>query len=298
MTRNHYLLLAGVVAISLAVAEPATAATRRVTRAAATKTTEVRLNNLKTKGSAEIDRRLARLNAALTQVQGLSGLADADKAAAVKSIQDQITALTALKAKLAAEKDLPAARLSVKSINDDYKVYRVVLPSARMHSAANLGQASMKPLLALHEKLTLAVRSTNGDKAAAQAKLDSMKAHLDSAQKKFTAASQGLAALKPTDFAQSQATLATLRDQLKAAREDLKAAHEDGKLVAKALGVQLPEPSAAGAGAATGSTAPAAATGSAPAAGSTTATPTGGTSAPSTRNSVAPAAPTAPATNR
>src|SRR5690242_6888812 len=62
-----------------------------------------RLDQLKSKGSTEIDRRLANLKAALDKLSASTKLTDADKATLTKQINDEVSGLTALKTKLATE---------------------------------------------------------------------------------------------------------------------------------------------------------------------------------------------------
>src|SRR5882762_7716058 len=59
-----------------------------------------RLTNLKTRGTAEIDRRLTNLNAAITKLNGSTKLAQNDKNVLVTQVTDEVTALTTLRAKL------------------------------------------------------------------------------------------------------------------------------------------------------------------------------------------------------
>lgn len=288
MKRLSYIFV-GALALGLLVAEPALAAPR-----ATAKTTAQRLTTLKTKGGAEIDRRVARLSAALTQIQAANDISQADKDRLIKSLQDQITALNALKAKLAAETQLPAARADIKSISDDYRVYRVNLAQARMLTIAVRGQTASRKLSSVQGKLEEAVAEANvATKGELEVKLGEMKTHLADADKKFAAVGTGLNAVSSGDPGQSQQAIIALHAQLKEAHADLKAGHTAALEVLKGLGVEIPQTSAnqksapapgATQSAPTGTTTP-----PAPAAGQTA---TGESAAPAPAAGTAPAPPT------
>src|SRR3954471_9120749 len=61
------------------------------------------LVNLKTKGSAEIDRRVINLQAALVKLSDSKTITAADRDALVASVNAELTGLTTLKTKLAAD---------------------------------------------------------------------------------------------------------------------------------------------------------------------------------------------------
>ncbi len=202
-----------------------------------------RLANLKTRGTAEIDRRLANLNAALTKLtagakQTNDGLVATPKTAFTKQIQDEITALTALKTKLAADADLATARVDVQSIVTDYRVYVLMLPKARMTASADrfaVVEAKLAALDATLQTKVNAQKAAGHDVTAMQASLDDLKAKTADATSKTSTLAAQLLAIQPTDYNANHAVLVTYRAALATAQTDVKAARDDAKSVIDAL---------------------------------------------------------------
>jgi hypothetical protein len=197
-----------------------------------------RLGALKSKGSTEIDRRLANLNAALTKLTASTKLTATDKATLIAQVQAEVAGLTALKAKLVADTDIATARADVASIVADYRVYVLMLPKARMVASADRFTVVEDKLTTLQGKLQAKVttRKTAGqDVTALQAKLDDMTAKIADAKAKSASMVTQLLALQPTDYNSNHAVLVQYRASLKTAQTDLKAARDDAKFVADAL---------------------------------------------------------------
>jgi hypothetical protein len=200
-----------------------------------------RLANLKSKGTTEIDRRLANLNAALTKLTASTKLSATDKATLTKQVQAEITGLTALKAKLAADTDLATARADVASIVADYRVYVLMLPKVRMVASADRFAVAEQKLTVLHDKLKAKVdpevdnSASTSNATALTAKLDDMAAKIADAKAKSASMVTQLLALQPTDYNANHAVLVGYRASLKTAQTDLKAARDDAKFVADAL---------------------------------------------------------------
>jgi chromosome segregation ATPase len=231
--KSRTLLRATLAAFLLAAMPVAT-----VTAVTATTTTAQRLANLKTKGAAEIDRRIANLSAALEKLTAGTKLTAADKATLTKQIQDEVTGLTALKTKLAADTDLAMTRTDVQSIVTEYRVYALMLPKARMAASADRFTVVEDKLTALHDELQTkvdAAKTAGKDTTAMQASLDDMKAKIASAKTKSGSLVTQLLALQPTDYNANHTVLAGYRDSLKGAHTDLKTARDDAKSVIDAL---------------------------------------------------------------
>ena len=87
-----------------------------------------RLANIKSKGDAEITRRLGSLNELSAKINSDSRLSTSDKQALTSQVQSEITNLTSLKAKLDNETSLSSAITDAKSIFSDYRVYALIVP--------------------------------------------------------------------------------------------------------------------------------------------------------------------------
>jgi hypothetical protein len=193
-----------------------------------------RLTNLKSKGTAEIDRRLANLNSALGKLNASTKLTAANKATLAKQIQDEIAGLTALKAKLAADTELATARTDVASIVSDYRVYALMLPKARLVSSADRFAVAEDKLQTLHDKLAAKPLKDGANDVAE--KLADMQAKITAAKTISDPLTAQLLAIQPTDYNANHATLVQYRASLKTAQDDLKAARDDAKSVIATLG--------------------------------------------------------------
>ncbi|HEY6736722.1 MAG TPA: hypothetical protein VI322_03320 [Candidatus Saccharimonadia bacterium] len=200
--------------------------------------TSQRLTNLKTKGAAEIDRRLTNLTAAFEKLAKARKISAADKGALAKQIQDESTGLTSLKTKLANETTLAGARADVASIVTDYRVYVLMLPKTRLVAATDAAAVSVSNLNDLAAKLTShisAAKSNNKDVSALETKLDDMKAKTADAGDKIDGLVAKLLAVQPSDYNTSHAVLGTYRQILAAVVTDITAARADAKSIIDGL---------------------------------------------------------------
>lgn len=220
-------------------AQTATTTTPKATASPAAAAQAQRLTNLKTKGTAEIDRRLASLNAALEKLNASAKLSATDKDALVKQMQTEISGLTALKTKLAGETDLAAARTDVTAIVTDYRVYALMAPKARLVASIDRLTIAADKLTALQTELKTKVDAQNSAAAsgisADQAKLTDMAAQISAANAAISGLTAKLLALQPTDYNSNHAVLVDYRSKTKTAFDDLKAARDDAKTVIDSL---------------------------------------------------------------
>lgn len=231
-------LVKNTIAAILIAMLPLPIASAATSPAAAAAAQAQKIANLQTKGAAEIDRRVANLSAALEKLGASTKLSLADKASLTAQVQSELTGLASLKAKLAADTTLTAARADVASIVTEYRVYVLMLPKARLAAAADRFAIVEDKLTSLNAKLTAAVdqqKTAGKDVSALEAKLSDMKSQTAAA----TSATQGLVAkliaLQPTDYNTSHAVLVTYRESLKTAQTDAVAARDDAKSVIDGL---------------------------------------------------------------
>jgi hypothetical protein len=223
------LLMAAMPATSSALVSPAPTNTGTNTQ---------KLENLKTKGAAEIDRRLTNLNEALAKLDASTTLKPADKSALDKTIAAELTGLKALKAKLAADSDLTTARTDVQSIFTDYRVYYLMLPKTRMISAADKFDVVETKLTKLEADLqakVTAAKAAGQDVTAMQKLLDDMLAKDTDATTKTQGVVTPLLALQPADFNSNHTVLLQYRTTMAAALTDLQASRADAASVIAAL---------------------------------------------------------------
>lgn len=196
------------------------------------------LTNLKTRGATEIDRRLASLNTALAALQTSTKITSTDKTALASQIQDEVTALTSLKAKLAANTVLAEARADVASIATDYRVYALMLPKTRLVAAADRQTMAVTQLTDLSNKLETrltAAKSNGKNVAALQTSLIQLKTQLATATTGSSGVVAKVLALQPSDVNANRTVLAGYRQALVTAQAELKAARTTAKTIVDGL---------------------------------------------------------------
>ena len=112
-----------------------------------------RLSNIKTKGDAEINRRLAALGTLSTKISNATKLTSADKSTLLGEVTAEISGLTALKAKLDAETTVSAAAADVQNMVTEYRVYALIVPKIQFVRMADNQQVVQSKLTALATKL-------------------------------------------------------------------------------------------------------------------------------------------------
>ena len=204
---------------------------------------------LKTKGTAEINRRIISLQSSLTDLSATTKLSAADKATLTTQVQTEITGLQALATKLNADTTLAAAHTDVTSIFNDFRVYALMLPKVRLVAVADqfATVGANFNILANNLQTKLGIAKAQGkDTTAAEASLADLELKLDDAHSKYTGLADKVIALAPSDYNGNHTVLSSERDSLVLARADFKAARADVDTIVKDIGgkVTTPSPSA------------------------------------------------------
>lgn len=266
MTKFNYIVLRVALALGLITLVPvyalaqgavvntaATASTSGISvNASATAAANAKLGTAeikaKSKGDQEIDRRTASLTDLNTRIQAMQKVTDAFKQGISASINNEITTLASLKAKIDADADVPTLKLDIKSITGSYRVYALVLPQGRIAAAADREVVLVSMMSTLGSKLQARVQSAQqggADVTALTASLTDMAAKLQDAQTKAEAAVTASASLTPdsgdaTKMKANDSALAQARADLKASATDLAAARKDVATIAKGLSSAKP----------------------------------------------------------
>lgn len=235
MKRNLYILVAVLLLVPGSLLAASTLPTPTpVPGPVASALQSAHLNRLKTRGASEIDRRLASLQAALTKVQSSAKLSAADAQTLTKQLQDELTGLTNLKTKLAAETSLDAARTDVQNIIADYRVYGLMLPKARLVATADRAAVTGAKFQQLATKLQEKVKAAKDqgkDVTGLQQRVGTMKARLISAQDKYDGLVAKVINLQPSDYNANHKLLADNREVMKSIRADFSAAHDEAQAI-------------------------------------------------------------------
>jgi len=196
-----------------------------------------------TRAGQEIDRRVTSLQDLLTRTGEIKNLTDQDKASIATAINTQITALTALKVKIAADTDEATLKTDLESITSSYRIYALVLPQIRIIAAADRVVTISKELQAIGAKLQARIQaaaSAGADMTAANASLTAYATKLGDAQTQAQAAVTEIAGLVPdngdaTVMASNTAALKDARTKIQAAQQDIVAARKDAETIRKAV---------------------------------------------------------------
>jgi len=183
------------------------------------------LNNLKTHGAAEADRRLALLQAVSTRLTNSTQLTETDKSALTKQINDQVTALGALKSKLASESNLTAARKDVQSIIDEYRVFGLLVAQISIVTAADRmaeTQTQLQTVVTELQKKADSLKQAGKDVTDLQKSIDLAKTAIATAQQLFSKSTAQILAFKPSDYVADHKLLSSYRDGIASARDSFR----------------------------------------------------------------------------
>jgi hypothetical protein len=238
------LLAAIPVAQLSAVADPptanATVATKSPTPSPSPSTAlnTQHLDNLKTKGAAEIRRRETNLTAALTAIEANTKLASADKISLAGQVQGEISNLQSLATKLVADTTVTTAAADVQSIITEYRVYVLLLPKVRLVASADRFAVVEGKLSAIATTLQAKITSEKAagkNVTAMQTQLTDLTTQTAAATTKSAGVVSPLLALQPADYNTDHAVLASYRATLGTALTEITAARNDAQLIVKAL---------------------------------------------------------------
>ena len=210
--------------------------------------TAMQLSSIQSRAATEIQRRITALGAANTAIQASVRLPSATKTILTNAIQSQVTSLTALGTKIAADTDSTVLKADVKSITQSYRIFLLVLPQARITASADAEQnvASLMTIVSSKLETRIATAHTAGrDTTTVSATLSDARAKISDANTQSAAAVALVVNLTPDngDSVKAAANAQALKDaraKIQLAASDLKSARaEMGTIVAalKTFGV-------------------------------------------------------------
>jgi len=189
-------------------------------------------------GAQEISMRLTSLNSAATKISQSTHLSASDKSYLSTEVSGEITGLTALQTKLAADTSLNTAISDAKSIFSDYRVYALVLPKVNLVATSDGQQTTESNLTNLATQLQAKI--TQDSKAGKnvstlQTDLNNMISSVNTAQGISTSIEQKVLTLQPSDFNSNHDILTGDLAQLKTAHADNESAYADAKTIVAGL---------------------------------------------------------------
>jgi len=207
--------------------------------AGATSTSETtKVQTIISKGDQEISRRLTKLGTLSAKITAATKLSASDKSTLSTEVSNEVSGLTALKAKLDAETTVAGARADAQSIFTDYRVYALIVPKVQLVKVADDQQVVEDKLTALATKLQsriTAAKASGKDVTALQAQLDDMTAKTKAAQAISSSIEASVINLQPSDYNSNHSVLSGNSAQLKTARSDNQAARTDAAQIISGL---------------------------------------------------------------
>lgn len=199
---------------------------------------EARMTIIKTRADSQIEMRLSSLNTAMTKIGEVKRLTADEQTTFSNEIQQDITALTALKTKIDADTDVATLKTDATAIYSDYRVYAVFLPQIHEIISTDIIKITATNLTTIAGKLSERIQEmqSSGKSAAdLQGFLTDMQAKIADAQAQGTAAFNEIVSLTPGSYPGSSSILKDARTKIKTATSDLKAAFVDAKLIRAGL---------------------------------------------------------------
>jgi hypothetical protein len=182
--------------------------------------------------------RTGKLNTAIAKITAAKDISDADRSTILATLNGDVTGMTTVEAKIAADTTVATAAADYKTIFTTYRVYAVAIPQARLAAGADRMTSTTIPRLTDAEtKLAAALAGPDASKStpALQADLTDMTTQITAATSALNGVSAAALAVTPADFNANHTVLASVRASVKSAIADLKKAAADGHTVLKAI---------------------------------------------------------------
>ncbi len=186
----------------------------------------------------EIDRRVEALNTAISRLNDLKRLTTDDKSGLTKQIQDQIVALTNLKAKIDTDTDAETLKTDKQAIVNQYRIFLLFIPKTHILAAVDALQTGLNTLNSLVPKLQARIQTAQSaglDVTQLNVKLQDMQNKLADAKTQLQNAQTIVTPLTPDGFPGNKPQLLTARKDIQVAYTDLIAARNDAKFIIDAL---------------------------------------------------------------
>lgn len=193
-----------------------------------------KIDNLKSRGINEIDRRIKSLTNVSNKISEMKRLTPTQKSDLTNNLQAEIISLTALKSKIQADTDTQTLRNDIKSIVTSYRVYLLYLPSTQIIVAANTLLNTADKLTELADKLQTRIteeKNKGTDTTNMETLLADMRAKIADAKTQANNAIEKVSALKPTEFPGNKQFLQNAREILQTAHKDIITAQQDSQKI-------------------------------------------------------------------
>lgn len=204
---------------------------------------EARMAIAKKRAAEEISRRINALTALKNRISEAKKISDSVKSSISSTVDNEISKLNTLKAKIDADTDLATLKGDIKSIKDSYRIFALIIPQGRIIAAADKINTIADYLTTISSKLQLRIdeaKAAGKDTSAMEKLLTDFNSKLDDAKKQAKSASDIVSALTPDNgdkakFDANKRELKKAKEDLKGGRRDLKIARDDAHEITKLL---------------------------------------------------------------
>ncbi len=194
-----------------------------------------RVDRVKARCLTQIQRRQTALTDMDNRIDQAKAIAD-DHRSALKRIDTQTSdGLTALASEIQGEDNVTELRAECRRIVEDYRVFALLRPRARVVLASDRELAAISRLHEVEDRLQAAIDKSDKDTAAAEQHLASMKTAVDAAMGKAGGIYDSVIGLTPADFNANPDVLSGPVTSVRAARDDIKTAVSEAKATRAAL---------------------------------------------------------------
>lgn len=228
MNTHHYIRALLATLLGLSVLVPAVASAQNVGTSAAVNaqaTTTIRtelMTRAILRADQEIDRRIEMLKRFNTRIQEMRKVSAEFKQNLKTNVENHISGLTTLKAKIDAASDAEVLKADVLTIRQAYRIFALLMPQAAIAAAADRIVVVIDMMVGVGNKLQTridAAAQAGADVAALTTALTELGTTLSTAQTEAQSAVNASASLSPDNGEAS--VMASNAAALKAARTDL-----------------------------------------------------------------------------
>ncbi len=243
---TSFALLGSMLVPVLAFAESHGSATASATVATTLSSKQIKaMEAAKAKAYKEIDRRVSTLTDLNTRINEMQKVTEIFKNNLISNIQTHIEALTSLRVKIDTNTDLETLRADIKSINQSYRIYALIIPQSRILAHADRVMITTDMMTTLGIKLQALVasaQSAGADIGSMTTALSDLSVKISDAITQAQAAVSISAPLIPDNGdkakkAENEKALQTAQKNLQTAQKDLVAARKNINIIEKALKV-------------------------------------------------------------
>lgn len=218
---------------AVALASVATVGLTAAPAGAATPSTTQSLSSIQAKAAAAITLRVNHLNAAVSKVNADSKLGS-DAAGLVTYLQADIPGLQQLGQKIATDTSVTEASADARTIGTNYRVFRLVIPAARLAAESYEIDNNVVP------KLNAAsTKAASYENSSNQATVAPLLADLNSQISTVTSSTSGVATTvlgyTPVQWNANRALLAPSKSAVQSARTSIKKARSDLRQIRAAV---------------------------------------------------------------